>query len=76
MNKNMSFETALKKLEEVVAKLEAGEEPLEASMKLYEEGSVLAAFCNEKLQKAEQKMKQLQDFEHAGTTSNEESPLN
>lgn len=57
MNKNMSFETAMNKLNEIVAKLENGTESLESSLKLFEQGSELTAFCYEKLQNAEQKIK-------------------
>jgi exodeoxyribonuclease VII small subunit len=57
MNKKMTFETALKRLSEVVDLLEKGDTPLEESMKLFEEGSELAAFCYHKLSAAEQKIK-------------------
>ena len=57
--KNLSFEASLDRLGEIVARLEAGNEPLEESMKLFEEGSALAGRCYEKLQKAEQKIKEL-----------------
>lgn len=59
MNKNMTFETAIGKLAEVVAKLESGNESLDNSLKLFEEGTALAAFCYEKLQTAKQKIKQI-----------------
>lgn len=59
MNKKMSFEAAMKQLEEIVDKLENGNEPLESALKLFEEGSALTAFCYEKLQNAEQKVKQI-----------------
>lgn len=65
MNKNMSFETAMKKLEEIVDKLENGSESLESSLKLFEEGSALTAFCYDKLQNAEQKVKQISALESA-----------
>ena len=63
MNKNMSFETAIKRLEEIVDKLENGEESLDNSLKLFEEGSALASHCYGKLQNAEQKIKQITDLE-------------
>lgn len=66
MNKNMSFETAMDKLEEIVNRLESGNESLEASLKLFEEGSALASFCYGKLQKAEQKVRQLTELEEGG----------
>ena len=39
----MSFEDALRALEEVVARLESGEVPLDHSISLYERGECLAA---------------------------------
>lgn len=53
------FETSLKKLEEVVRKLEGGELPLEESLKAFEEGVRQAAFCNKKLNEAEQRVEML-----------------
>ena len=52
----LSFETAIKRLEELVTELERGECPLEDCMKLYEEGVHLTVVCAEKLQAAEQKL--------------------
>lgn len=53
------FETALKKLEEVVKKLEGGELPLEDSLKAFEEGVKQAAFCSKKLNEAEKRVELL-----------------
>jgi len=50
------FETSLKKLEEVVHKLESGDLGLEESIKVFEEGIRHAAFCSKKLEEAEQKV--------------------
>ena len=47
------FETALKKLEEVVRRLEGGELSLDDSLKAFEEGVKLAGFCSKKLNEAE-----------------------
>ena len=63
MNKKMTFEAAAEKLGKIVEKLESGEEPLESSLKLFEEGSALASFCYEKLSSAEQKITELSDIE-------------
>ena len=57
--KELTYEQAYKRLEEIVEKLENGSVPLEESMKLFEEGSKLANFCNSKLNAAEQKFTQL-----------------
>ena len=59
MNKNMTFETAMNKLNDIVTKLESGTESLETSLKLFEQGSELTAFCYQKLQTAEQKIKEI-----------------
>lgn len=59
MAKGKSFETELKKLQEIVAKLENGTESLEESLKLFEEGTKVAKFCNDVLDSAEQKITNL-----------------
>ena len=56
MAKELSFEQALARLGEVVATLEAGKVGLDESLKLYEEGMALVRLCNEKLDKAEQRV--------------------
>ncbi len=53
---DLSYEQAMAKLEEIVAKLEDGSIGLDESLALFEEGTKLAAFCNESLSKAEQKI--------------------
>ena len=50
------FEGALKRLEEIVAKLEAGELSLEDSVKLFEEGMEISRFCGKKLDDAERRV--------------------
>jgi exodeoxyribonuclease VII small subunit len=47
------FEDALKQLEDIVARLEKGELPLEESLALYEQGIGLARLCHAKLEEAE-----------------------
>jgi len=51
-----SFEKDLKRLEDIVAKMEAGDVPLDESMKLFEEGVKLSRLCSERLDKAEKKV--------------------
>ena len=53
------FETALKKLEDVVRKLEGGELSLDDSLKAFEEGVKLAGFCSTKLNEAEKRVELL-----------------
>lgn len=52
----MSFEDAMKELENVVAKLESGNVPLEDSIKFYERGAALKDHCQKKLAEAEEKV--------------------
>ena len=54
-NKKQTFESAINELEEIVKKLEGGEESLEESLKLFEKGTLLAKYCSETLRNAEQK---------------------
>lgn len=54
-----SFESALKRLEEIVGLLEKGELSLEESLKLFEEGVSLVQFCSSQLNDAEKRMKVL-----------------
>jgi exodeoxyribonuclease VII small subunit len=56
---NPTFEDALKKLEEIVQKLERGELPLEESLACYEEGIRLSRLCHGKLEEAERKIETL-----------------
>ena len=55
----MTFEKALSRLEEIARQLESGDIPLEDSLKMYEEGMKLIAFCNQKLNEAEKKVQKL-----------------
>ena len=53
------FETSLKKLEEVVRRLEGGSLSLDDSLKAFEEGVRHAAFCSKKLDEAERRVEVL-----------------
>ena len=62
--KTHTYEEAMQKLEQIVSRLESGEATLDESLKLFEEGAKLAAFCNKALDTAEQKITTLvQDAE-------------
>lgn len=56
-----TYESAMKRLQEIVKALENGGLPLDESVKLFEEGAGLAKFCNDELKNAEQKIIALQD---------------
>ena len=54
-----TFEHSMKRLEEIVDKLESGSVPLDNAMELYEEGVKISKQCLEKLTQAELKLKKL-----------------
>jgi len=54
-----SFEESLKKLENIVDKLEKGDLPLEESLKLFEQGVGLSSACKKELDAAEGKVQML-----------------
>lgn len=53
MKKNISYEDAVKRLNEIVKRLERGDVPLEEALKLYREGTGLVRTCSELLNAAE-----------------------
>lgn len=52
----MSFEAAMRELEQVVGQLERGDVELEKSIALYERGAELKKRCEAKLKEAEEKV--------------------
>jgi exodeoxyribonuclease VII small subunit len=54
--KPLDFETALAELEKLVDKMEAGEVPLEDSLRDFERGIELTRTCQQALEAAEQKV--------------------
>lgn len=68
--KDLSFESALQELEEVVARLEAGDLTLEESLALFERGQKLTDHCNQLLDQASLRVEQLtEDGEIVDLTS-------
>lgn len=49
----MNFEQSLKKIEEIIAKLESNETSLEESIEAYREGAALLGNCRRQLEQAE-----------------------
>ena len=49
---SLSFEQALAELEQIVARLESGQAPLEDSIRMYERGATLKAHCEKRLEAA------------------------
>lgn len=56
MNKDIKFEDAMKRLEEIVEELETGNFDLDKSIEIFEEGIKLSKFLKKKLDEAEQKI--------------------
>ena len=59
MSKKVSFEQAIKRLDEITGALDAGDKTLEESLRLYGEGAELIAFCEETLKSAKIKIETL-----------------
>ncbi|WP_078545831.1 exodeoxyribonuclease VII small subunit [Litchfieldia alkalitelluris] len=55
----VSFEDAMKKLEDIVSKLEEGDVPLEQAINYFQEGMKLSKLCHDKLQNVEKQMDQI-----------------
>ena len=55
----MSFEQALAELEQIVAKLESGQAPLEESIAMYKRGAELKAHCEARLNAARLQVEQI-----------------
>ncbi len=59
MEDEISFEEALKRLEEIVSSLETGQLSLDESLSVFEEGIRLSRLCNKKLVETKQKVEKL-----------------
>jgi exodeoxyribonuclease VII small subunit len=55
----MSFEDALRALEDVVRRLESGEVPLDESIDLYERGEALRLHCQKRLDAAQARIEKI-----------------
>jgi exodeoxyribonuclease VII small subunit len=55
----LTFEQALKKLEEIVARLESGEAALDESITLYTQGEALRAQCEARLKDAHARIEKI-----------------
>ncbi len=62
----VSFEEAMQELEQIVAKLEAGDVPLEQAIQLFQDGMKWSKFCHDKLQTVEKQMDEI--LKEDGTT--------
>lgn len=59
MELSLSYEEAVKQLEEIVALLEKGDISLEKSLELFQKGVALSAFCTKKLDETEKQILRL-----------------
>lgn len=70
MKKTQTFEDAMARLEDIVARLDRSELPLNESLKLFGEGAELVKFCNKSLGDAKLKIEtlfpELPEVEDAG----------
>lgn len=55
-----SFEEAMEELEQLVARMEAGELPLEASLAAYQRGTELVKYCAAQLDRVEKQVRVLE----------------
>ncbi|MEO7113248.1 MAG: exodeoxyribonuclease VII small subunit [Polyangiaceae bacterium] len=62
-----AFEDAVKRLTEIIERLERGDLPLEESIALFEEGVKLSAVSQSRLDAAEKKVEQLLHVDANGT---------
>ena len=67
---DMSFEAALKELEQIVSRLEQGDVDLEDSIALYERGQALKAHCEKTLKAAESRLEKI--VQSGGTATGSE----
>ena len=58
---DITFETAVEKLESIVEAMESEELPMEKLLVQYEEGTKLVKICESKLQAAEKRITQLEE---------------
>ncbi len=59
INENIKYEDALKMLEQITEKLEQGDNSLEESLKLFEQGTKLCDVCYKQLENARQKVTEI-----------------
>ncbi|WP_341795118.1 exodeoxyribonuclease VII small subunit [Rickettsia endosymbiont of Rhinocyllus conicus] len=59
LDENISFEEALSELEEIVKKIDNGQETLEAAVNSFERGILLKNHCEKKLKEARLKIEKI-----------------
>ena len=68
MTDNNNFEESMKDLELIVEKLEKGEQNLEKSLQLFEEGVEISKKLNDQLKNAEKKVSELMNISKESNT--------
>lgn len=61
--KEMTFEQAMERLENIAQQLESGDVPLEEAIELFQEGISLSRLCGQKLEQVERKIEMLVEGE-------------
>lgn len=59
MEEKLTFEEAMKNLEEIVERLEEGDVPLEEAISIYRKGMELSKLCHDKLKNVEEQLTQI-----------------
>ena len=59
MEKNITFESSMQRLEQIVRAMERGDVPLDESLKLFREGTELVEYCGKLLDEAELQVKKI-----------------
>ena len=67
----MTFESAIARLEEIVRILEGGQAQLDSALSMFEEGVALVKLCNSRLDSAEQKVKMITLRENGEVTESD-----
>jgi exodeoxyribonuclease VII small subunit len=74
-NSEMTYEKAAAELDEIIAKLEDGQLPLEQTLVLYERGQQLAQLCSDMLEKAELRIRVLAEEKQRGNEGPQENAI-
>lgn len=61
IDSDLSYDAALAQLERILDRLESGDLPLEETLRLYEEGALLAKLCAARLDEAELRVRRWQE---------------
>ncbi len=69
-----SFESAIAELEAIVQEMEGGNITLEEALERYQRGAALLKHCQDTLQRAEQRVRQLENGGLAPLAPNPDSP--